>query len=129
MQFDNRLTAKPFLDAMDVYCFAYGSNMRSSVMEKRNIRPQKILPAFLPEYYLSFAVFGVPYSGPSMASISRFVRSCSQYPDDGGSCYGKVVPDVHGSAYLISSEEYRSIITSEVSGISYDELVLEAFKP
>jgi hypothetical protein len=114
------------LNATDVYYFAYGSNMRSSVMEKRGIRPQKVLPAFVPGYYLTFDIFGVPYTEPSMASISKAVRSCSQSRDGNGGGNKEIVPYVHGLAYLISFEEYRRLIASEGGGIGYDEVMIDA---
>lgn len=100
-----------------VWYFAYGSNMKSSVMKQRGIRPQAARKVVVPSHMLTFDVFGVPYSEPAMASIAP------RPVDATGRC---TAPPVHGIAYLLSRAEFHSLAVSEGAGIAYVEVQLDA---
>ncbi|KAI0126678.1 gliotoxin biosynthesis protein [Xylariales sp. AK1849] len=99
-----------------VWYFAFGSNMKSSVMKSRNINILSITPVVVHQYVLTFDVFGLPYSEPSMASIAKYLA------DDETSETGSNPPDVHGVAYLISRSDFRRLVGSEGGGVAYDEI-------
>ncbi|KAI1105354.1 membrane dipeptidase-domain-containing protein [Jackrogersella minutella] len=101
-----------------VWYFAYGSNMRSSVMKKRGICLLGSKRVIIRSHVLTFDVFGVPYSEPAMASIA--VRSSKQGTDNSGP------PPVHGIAYAVSASDFRKLVTSEGAGMGYCEIELEA---
>src|SRR3569833_4454868 len=54
-----------------VWFFAYGSNMKSSVMERRGITPLAVQRLCVPSHVRTFDVFGAPFSEPAMASIAE----------------------------------------------------------
>ncbi|CAD6564763.1 MAG: hypothetical protein ASARMPREDX12_004426 [Alectoria sarmentosa] len=108
--------------AEKVWYFAYGSNMLTSVMRNRGITTLAKEMVVVPSHVLSFDVFGVPYSEPAMASITRkeeFLRS-----DQGKADHH--LPPVHGVAYLISHADYLRLLVSEGAGTAYEEVDLEA---
>ncbi|KAK6849423.1 hypothetical protein PG995_013256 [Apiospora arundinis] len=106
----------------EVWYFAYGSNMRSSVLEGRGIRPLANRRAVIPSYVLTFDVFGVPYSEPAMASIALRHSAAT------ARCTGKEAPPpVNGVAYLLSSQDFRTLVLSEGAGVAYTEVQLEAY--
>ncbi|KAK1843704.1 gliotoxin biosynthesis protein [Colletotrichum chrysophilum] len=118
---------KPLLPkAGPVWYFAYGSNMRSSVMAGRSIIPQQTAVARIPTHVLTFDIFGFPYSEPSFASIAKR----SQVTVDTVLSTDKNIPfeslPVHGVAYLISQEEYIRLVISEGGGVAYREIDVEA---
>ncbi|KAI0456056.1 membrane dipeptidase-domain-containing protein [Xylaria acuta] len=97
-----------------IWYFAYGSNMRESVMVRRGIRPLAKKLVVVPSHVLCFDVFGVPYAEPAMASITaRSMSAPSQ-------------PPVHGIAYALSASDFWSLIVSEGAGIAYSEVQLQA---
>ena len=96
--------------------FAYGSNMRNSVIQKRGLTAIAKINVLIPSYRLSFDVFGVPYSEPAMASITA-----SRVPDHVCDAH-----PVHGVAILLSKADYVQMLVSEGAGTAYDEIVLEA---
>ncbi|KAH6614247.1 hypothetical protein C7974DRAFT_292919, partial [Boeremia exigua] len=98
-----------------VWYFGYGSNMKPSVMQGRGITPLEVRWARVHGYILTFDVFGLPYSEPSMASIAPYtVTGEKQY-----------VPDVCGVAYLLSSEDFKRLVSTEGGGVAYDEIEVE----
>uniref|UniRef100_L2FQE2 gamma-glutamylcyclotransferase n=1 Tax=Colletotrichum fructicola (strain Nara gc5) TaxID=1213859 RepID=L2FQE2_COLFN len=118
---------KPLLPkAGPVWYFAYGSNMRSSVMAGRSIIPQKTAVARIPTHVLTFDIFGFPYSEPSFASIAKR----SQVTVDTVLSTDKNIPfeslPVNGVAYLILQEEYIRLVISEGGGVAYREIDVEA---
>jgi hypothetical protein len=98
--------------------FGYGSNMKRSVMSSRKIEPLEICPVKVPDYVLTFDVFGLPYSEPAMASISRYTR------DDQNSQLG--VPCVHGIAYRLTVADMHRLIATEGGGVAYNMIEVEA---
>ncbi|KAF5243269.1 hypothetical protein FANTH_8278 [Fusarium anthophilum] len=99
-----------------VWYFAYGSNMASTTLEKRQLSPKDSRPVFVSTHVLCFDVFGVPYKEPAMAGI----RERTPVDDT------KATPPVHGMAYLLSREEYHRLIVSEGAGVAYVEMELIA---
>lgn len=85
-------------------------------MQGRGITPLEIRIARMHGYVLTFDVFGLPYSEPSMASIARYHKREEE----------SKVPDVCGVAYLLTSEDYKRLVGSEGGGVAYDEIEVEA---
>lgn len=96
-----------------VWYFAYGSNLRSSVMAQRGITPLNARCVRVTSHVLVFDVFGVPYSEPAMAGIRLKPAGCD-------------TPAVHGVAYLLSASDYERLRVSEGAGTGYRDIVLEA---
>jgi hypothetical protein len=103
-----------------VWYLGYGSNMKSSVMSSRKIQPLESCPVKVPDYVLTFDVFGLPYSEPAMASISRWTMDD---PNSQGS-----VPCVHGVAYRLSAAHMRRLVATEGGGVAYHMIEMEAFR-
>lgn len=104
-----------------VWYLAYGSNMKRSVLESRGggISILAARRVQVPGYMLTFDVFGLPYSEPSMASIAKFVLNSP------ASSYERseiIAPVVHGIAYQLSATDYRRLVGSEGGGVAYDEV-------
>ena len=107
-----------------VWYFAYGSNMRASVMSNRSITPQKAVVARIPTHVLTFDIFGFPYSEPSFASIGERSHVAVQTVL---SRNGAVeLPPIHGVAYLIRQEEYIRYVINQRSGVPHQEIEIEA---
>lgn len=101
-----------------VWYFAFGSNMRKSVMDRRGMQPLATETVVIPSHRLSFEVFGVPYSEPAMASITAF----GQGPRTSEPTH----PPVQGVAYLLSPTDYAKLVISEGAGTGYVEVELDA---
>ncbi|QGI65294.1 hypothetical protein CEK26_009245 [Fusarium fujikuroi] len=99
-----------------VWYFAYGSNMASTTLIRRQLSPKDSRPVVVFSHVLCFDVFGVPYKEPAMAGI----RERTPVDDT------KATPSVHGMAYLLSREEYHRLIVSEGAGVAYVEMELIA---
>lgn len=99
-----------------VFYFGYGSNMKSSTMKSRgiNVIDSKIVK--VPSYVLTFDVFGLAYSEPSMASIARYDPTAS---------LSDSIPDVHGIAFRITPADLIRVIETEGGGVAYKEVMLE----
>ena len=104
-------------DALEptIWYFAYGSNMRSSVMAKRSLKPLATERFVVPTHELTFDVFGVPYSEPAMASI-KIRSTCAKYRHA-----------VHGVAYRLSKTDYTQLVVSEGAGVAYDEIEVNGY--
>ena len=106
-------------DADNIWYFAYGSNMRASVMENRGVKVVAGEGAVILSHVLRFDIFGVPYSEPAMASIAPV----ESLPSD----QTKILPPpVHGVAYLVSHADYVRLLISEGAGTAYEEIELQA---
>ncbi len=99
--------------------FAYGSNMRASVLQNRGVTAIAKEIVVVPTHILSFDVFGVPYSEPAMASITSRKSQPAGTTDQ--------VPAVHGVAYLVSQADYVRLLASEGAGTAYKEIECDAF--
>lgn len=106
-------------NADNVWYFAYGSNMRGSVMENRGVKIVAEEGAVVLSHVLRFDIFGVPYSEPAMASIAPV----ESLPSDQTKM---LPPPVHGVAYLVSHADYVRLLVSEGAGTAYEEIELQA---
>ncbi|KAI1934438.1 hypothetical protein LOZ66_005906 [Ophidiomyces ophidiicola] len=107
-----------------VWYFAYGSNMNSETFTAhRGIKPLATVPVRIPGWMLSFDIYGMPYQEPSFSSISQIPPRAEKSVQAAAPASAEVAPPpVHGTAYLVSHEDYISIIGSEGGGIAYDEI-------
>lgn len=97
-----------------VWYFAYGSNMSSAKFTgRRGIIPIKTARASIPNWVLVAEIPGVPYSEPSYYSVRQ--RGESEAEDAS-------IPDVIGTAYLITAEQYKEVIASEGGQIAYEDI-------
>lgn len=95
--------------ANSLWYFAYGSNMSSSVIcGRRNITPLRKQILSIPGYVLCFHHPGVPYREPAFASIRQRIPGT----DD-------EIPDVCGTAYEVSCQDFATIVATEGGGLSY----------
>jgi len=98
-----------------VWYFAYGSNMSSEVFRgHRSIDPLAAISVVIPGWTLTFDIYGIPYKEPGYSSIAKQLT-----PSQG--------PYVQGTAYLVTREQYISIISSEGGGIAYAEQEVVAY--
>jgi len=67
-------------------------------------------------YILTFDIFGLPYSEPSMASIAKYTCQSHHVETDNDP------PDVHGAAFLITRKDYKRVIATEGGGVAYREI-------
>lgn len=104
--------------AKGIWYFAYGSNMRSSVMKGRGITPLKMQAVIVPDYRLCFDIFGIPYAEPAFASIAHLLEN--EVSGD------KPIPPVHGVAYLLTADDYRRLVVTEGAGVGYEEIIVHA---
>ncbi len=109
-----------------IWYFAYGSNMKSSCMEGRRITPLAQRNVQIPTHYVTFDIFGIPYSEPSYASIEEFPQ--------GGKAALKLlwgseemtVPSACGVAYLLTAADAHRLLVTEGSGVVYDLIKVAA---
>lgn len=115
--------ASASMDDEQVWYFGYGSNMKLSVMKSRGIAFLDAQAVSVPGYMLTFDVFGLPYSEPSMASVAPHeIRS------NVGQSTLKEPPPVHGIAYLLSYPDFRRVVGSEGGGVAYREIRVTGVK-
>jgi hypothetical protein len=96
-------------------------------MSNRKITPLSTKAVEVPTHYVTFDVFGIPYSEPCYASIEKFCN-------EGG---GKLqlthpkgclnVPPLCGIAHLLSPADFHRLLVTEGSGVVYEIIQLEAF--
>ncbi|KAH7048236.1 hypothetical protein B0J12DRAFT_719394 [Macrophomina phaseolina] len=102
-----------------VWYFAYGSNMSSSTFRgSRGIEPLAEVAAKIPGWTLTFEIYGMPYKEPGYASIVPVSSAVG--------CSEKAPPEVYGVAYLVTREQYISILASEAGDIVYNTAELPA---
>lgn len=111
------------MDDKQVWYFGYGSNTKLNVMNSRGIAVLDAQAVSVPGYMLTFDVFGLPYSEPSMASVAPHeTRSAIGQPKL------KEPPPVHGIAYLLSYPDFRRVVGSEGGGVAYREITVTGVK-
>ncbi|POR35286.1 Dipeptidase [Tolypocladium paradoxum] len=110
--------------ADNVWYFAYGSNMKSSVMERRGMSPLAVTRLCVPSHMLTFDIFGVPYSEPAMASIAE--RETAARLDGAARAKQESPPAVHGIGYLLSAGDFKNLVVSEGAGTAYAEIEVQA---
>ena len=106
--------------------FAYGSNVNTKTMKgTRGITPSAAYPAVLPGYELVFNVPGLPFIEPAFASVRRVVTGKT---DDAPSRFARFATETHGVAYVVTDEQWRTILRTETSYVRED-VTLERFFP
>jgi hypothetical protein len=113
--------------ADSVWYFAYGSNMKTSVMIGRGITPLSIKVGVVPTHILTFDIFGIPYAEPSFASIAPVPIKPHQDAHPAWSTEQSRVPPVHGVLYQLKREDYRRLVLTEGAGVGYDEITVSAY--
>ncbi|KKP00669.1 AMP-binding enzyme [Trichoderma harzianum] len=111
-----------------IWYLGYGSNMKASSMKGRNITPLATRIVNVPTHYVTFDVFGIPYSEPCYASIEEFpnggmgkrqlLHGDTQIP----------VPSLCGIAHLLTAVEFHQLLVTEGSGVVYDIVKLQAYQ-
>ncbi|KAF7596692.1 hypothetical protein BBP40_000615 [Aspergillus hancockii] len=110
----------------DFWYFAYGSNMRLSTMTSRGITPLSTEVVEVATHYLTFDIFGIPYSEPSYASVAEFPVGRAVSVSVTSRDQKRPVPAVVGVAYLLSPADRHRLLVSEGSGVVYDWIQVEA---
>lgn len=113
-------------DPKGIWYFAYGSNMRSSVMKRRGINVLDAKVVVVPSHYLTFDIFGIPYAEPSFASVAAFVPDKTTALRTGFSTRQIDALAAHGVAYLLTPAAYRQLVISEGGGVAYNEIKVNA---
>ena len=103
-----------------VWYFGFGSNMKSTTMTSRGIKILDKKVVKVPSHILTFDVFGLAYSEPSMASIAKYTYSAPVDNDD----IRDRPPDVHGVAFHITAADLTRLIASEGGGVAYREIMI-----
>lgn len=108
--------------------FGYGSNMKASSMADRKITPLKTKAITVPTHFVTFDIFGIPYSEPSYASLEHF-------PDGG---HGKLdllhrrnctqVPAACGVGHLLNPVDFHRLLVTEGSGVVYNLIEVQAYE-
>ena len=107
--------------------FAYGSNVNTKTMNStRGITPSAAYPAVLPGYELVFNVPGLPFVEPAFASVRRVVGEKHDAPSNGR--FARFATETHGVAYVVTDEQWRTILRTETSYVRED-VTLERFFP
>ncbi|KAL7942003.1 non-ribosomal peptide synthetase [Trichoderma barbatum] len=111
-----------------IWYLGYGSNMKASSMKDRKITPMATRIVNVPTHYVTFDVFGIPYSEPCYASIEEF-------PSNGTGnlqlLHGDTqapVPSLCGLAHLLTAVEFHQLLVTEGSGVVYDIVKLQAYE-
>lgn len=112
-----------------LWYLGYGSNMRSASMAGRNVTPLATKVVTVPTHYVTFDVFGIPYTEPCYASIEQF-------PDgESGQLHlvhrGEApvtVPPLCGIAHHLTSSDFHRLLVTEGSGVVYDVVEVDAYE-
>lgn len=111
-----------------IWYLGYGSNMKGSSMKDRKITPLATRIVNVQTHYVTFDIFGIPYSEPCYASIETFPNGKN------GSIqliHGDIkhqVPSLCGVAHLLSAAEFHQLLVTEGSGVVYDIVKLHAYQ-
>ncbi|KAL6862021.1 acetyl-CoA synthetase-like protein [Trichoderma novae-zelandiae] len=111
-----------------IWYLGYGSNMKASAMKDRKITPLDTRIVNVPTHYVTFDVFGIPYSEPCYASIEEL-----PYGGTGrlelAHCGQRIpVPSLCGLAHLLTTVEFHQLLVTEGSGVVYDIVKLQAYR-
>ncbi|KAL3484360.1 hypothetical protein BJX62DRAFT_230304 [Aspergillus germanicus] len=115
---DKNCHGKQAVASKAIWYFAYGSNIRSSVMKGRGITSLEAQPVVVPSHVLCFDIFGIPYAEPAFASITAAPPDLP--------AQAQAIPPVHGVAYLLTPDDYRRLVLSEGAGVGYNEISVRA---
>ncbi|KAF7157263.1 hypothetical protein CNMCM5623_001386 [Aspergillus felis] len=106
-----------------IWYFAYGSNIKSSIMKARGITPLCSQAVVVPSHVLSFDIFGIPYAEPSFASIAPISNGPAGTTNDKEN---RTMLPVHGVAHLLTPDDYRRLVLTEGAGVGYNEITVTA---
>ncbi|KAK5988152.1 Gamma-glutamyl cyclotransferase verK [Cladobotryum mycophilum] len=111
-----------------LWYLGYGSNMKASSMKDRKVEPLATKIVNVPTHYVTFDIFGIPYSEPCYASLEEF-------PDGGNGKlqlvhgdYSVPVPSLCGIAHLLTPADFHRLLVTEGSGVVYDIVEVQAFE-
>ncbi|KAL1622599.1 hypothetical protein SLS56_008710 [Neofusicoccum ribis] len=106
---------------------AYGSNMSQASMAKRSVQPLRCATVEATSHYLTFDIFGIPYSEPSYASVEAFPdQGCSSGVELVWGTRRFAVPPVCGVAYLLTPDDFHRLLVTEGSGVVYEVVSVQA---
>jgi gliotoxin/aspirochlorine biosynthesis gamma-glutamylcyclotransferase len=112
-----------------LWYLGYGSNMRFSSMTGRNVTPLATKAVTVPTHYVTFDIFGIPYSEPCYASIEQFPKGGSrQLQLVHGSNPGVKVPPLCGIAHHLTASDFHRLLVTEGSGVVYDVVEVQAYE-
>ncbi|OAQ61128.2 gliotoxin biosynthesis protein GliK [Pochonia chlamydosporia 170] len=111
-----------------MWYIGYGSNMKGSSMKSRSITPLATEVITVPTHYVTFDIFGVPYSEPCYASIAEFPHNGSTKLDLIHSNYRTRVPALCGVAHLLTLSDFHRLLVTEGSGVVYDIITVQAYR-
>lgn len=111
-----------------LWYLGYGSNMKSSSMDGRKITPLATKIVNVPTHYVTFDVFGIPYSEPCYASIEEFPDGISGNIQliHGNDCFQ--VPSLWGVAHLLTPSDFHRLLVTEGSGVVYNIVEVQAYE-
>jgi gliotoxin/aspirochlorine biosynthesis gamma-glutamylcyclotransferase len=111
-----------------LWYLGYGSNMKASSMNDRNITPLATKIVNVPTHYVTFDVFGIPYSEPCYASIEEFPdgRAGKLQLIHRNDCFQ--VPSLCGVAHLLTPSDFHRLFVTEGSGVVYDIVEVQAYE-
>lgn len=111
-----------------MWYIGYGSNMKGSSMKGRSITPLATEVITVPTHYVTFDIFGIPYSEPCYASIAEFPHNGSTKLDLIHGNYRTRVPPLCGVAHLLTPSDFHRLLVTEGSGVVYDIITVRAYR-
>ncbi|KAF8530225.1 hypothetical protein BU17DRAFT_35560 [Hysterangium stoloniferum] len=114
---------------------AYGSNLSSKVFQgRRGIRPLACHVVRAPDLEVVFDLRGLPYWEPAFANVRQRTPSPkihdlglpNKTPIEIPSTTG--TRELVGVVYLLTPQDYRTVIATEGGGNSYQEILVECFR-
>ncbi|PTB62207.1 hypothetical protein BBK36DRAFT_1172763 [Trichoderma citrinoviride] len=111
-----------------IWYLGYGSNMKASAMKIRNITPLATRIVNVPTHYVTFDIFGIPYSEPCYASIEELPNGGTGRIQLVHGNQETPVPSLCGLAHLLTAVEFHQLLVTEGSGVVYDIVKLKAYQ-
>lgn len=111
-----------------LWYIGYGSNMKASSMKSRNVKPIATEIITVPTHYVTFDIFGIPYSEPCYASIEKFPEEGSGKIQLIHGKYHAPVPPLCGVAHLLTPPDFHRLLVTEGSGVVYDIIEVHAYR-
>jgi gliotoxin/aspirochlorine biosynthesis gamma-glutamylcyclotransferase len=111
-----------------LWYLGYGSNMTVGSMEGRNVAIQATKVVNVPTHYVTFDIFGIPYSEPCYASIEEFPSGGNGkiQLDHGPNSFQ--VPSLCGVVYLLTASDFHRLLVTEGAGVVYDVVEVQAYE-
>ncbi|OAA41288.1 Butirosin biosynthesis, BtrG-like protein [Metarhizium rileyi] len=111
-----------------MWYIGYGSNMKASSMQGRNVTPLATEIVTVPSHYVTFDIFGIPYSEPCYASIEEFPEGGTAQLELVHGNYRTPVPPLCGVAHLLTPTDFHRLLVTEGSGVVYDIVTVRAYR-